>query len=521
LPTSLAMLGMCCILLMFSSCSKKASPPEETVFMAEETTPPAGRNENFTQSPKMVGYVSAVCINVRRSPGTQAPTAGHLFKGDRINIYEEQRSGGGVWYRMNDAAGYVAGWVSGRFVSGAPVKSDFTIPADYKEPRTPSVVTGVTAKYVGVEACRTCHNRPHGEFQLGEHGVWSYTYHNDAYKTLTRAYTRAIAKKRGVDDPVNDWRCKKCHVTAYGVPAERLGPDYSDEDGVGCEACHGPGGDYLLEHWEGKPGYANREAMGFRIFKDVAARENLCRSCHNELSPTYKPFNIEAFSAAIRHWQREYDYEKIAEELNKRAPAAEQAAKVPPKPIEPPPSTAPLSQEVSPPVVTTSKPAASQETSLPPTTTPVPAASRGASSPPVATPEPAKTEAVKDKPAPASATPAPPTTKPAGKSIAVPARLASVPRNMTFNKNGMEKGEVFFPHLSHNKYVKPEKEAENCQVCHHTTKAGAQPVACGDCHKLQPTIDTPNREKAFHGTCRNCHQEEQAGPQKCSECHST
>lgn len=403
---------------------------------------------------KSVGYISAMCLNVRDRAGTRSNIIGHLFQGDQVEILEDRSLGSRhQWHRVVDAAGFVEGWVYGRFVSGQQVETDFIIPDDYKEPKTPTIVEDISAKYVGVAACKSCHVKPHGEFKLGEYGVWRDHYHSDAFETLKKPYTKAFAKKRGVGDPLTDWRCRKCHVTAYGVPAERLARTYRDEDGVGCEVCHGPGGDYLTNHWPGTPDYEKRQEMGFRVLRDIEERDKFCRSCHNPLSPTYKPFNVETFSEAIRHWRSD-NFQAFADQKAASVPVAQQIAKVPPKPAP--------AQVISPPQP---KPVAK------------PAASNGG------------------------------------------ARLAGAPKETFLNQNGEKRGKVFFPHFAHHEYVQAEKEAENCIVCHHTTKPAERPVNCGTCHKVQPTAEAPSREKAFHGTCRDCHRELEVGPRQCTECH--
>jgi hypothetical protein len=440
--------------------------PEEEEGAATEAVVEA--NPNFSQPPTLSGYVTAICLNIRSDANNRAEVVGHLFKGDAVNIFESRNG----WSRINDAAGYVDGWVAGQYISGNPVPSGFTIPDDYKEPRTPTVVTTVSAKYVGVAACKQCHSRPHGEFPLGEYGVLSNHYHAVAYATLSRAYAKKAAERRGIANPLSDWRCLKCHVTAYGVAAERLGPDYTHQEGVGCEACHGPGGDYLNDHWEGKPGFAEREARGFRMFSNLQEREMMCRACHNELSPTYKPFNVEAFSKAIRHWDDSGDYAGIVENL-------------PPTPATTPPKPAPA----------------------PPP--PPPPASKAVSSAGLDFGKGGTKSAGQAK-----------VTETTAKASEEKDRLFNTPKDMMLDLNGT-KGKAFFPHFKHHKYVSAEKEAENCLVCHHTTKAGQRPVPCGDCHKMDPTPKTPNRQDAFHGNCRDCHREEGAGPQKCTECHKS
>ena len=47
--------------------------------------------------------------------------------------------------------------------------------------------------------------------------------------------------KAGVSgDPQKADACLKCHVTAHGVAAAQKDPTFTIDDGVGCEACHGP-----------------------------------------------------------------------------------------------------------------------------------------------------------------------------------------------------------------------------------------------------------------------------------------
>lgn len=425
-------------------------PPPEAVV----ATP----NTNFTRKPQKTGYISAICLNVRSEAGTGSEIVGHLFKGDRIDIYETK----GRWHLMVDETGYQNGWVSAAYTSSTPVKNEFPIPEDYKEPRTPTVIEGITAKYVGTVACQGCHSRPHGEFTMGEYGVWRDHYHADAYRTLSKSYAKEFARRRGIGDPAKDWRCVKCHVTAYGVPAERLGPHYSHEEGVACEACHGPASEYLIPHQRSGYDRDKLAAMGFRRYTSLEERDQMCRSCHNSLSPTFIGFRVTDFSKAIRHWSSEYTI------------------------VVNDPQQEPVIQARSP--VPTS--VETEDLTVPP---------------PVSVPEPAVTDTIPN-----------PDTKTASSGDD---RLDGVDAEWTLDLDG-RKGPVHFPHFAHNDYVSTEGEGEVCQVCHHQSKAGATPGNCTDgaCHKFQST-DVVKREKAFHGNCKVCHREEQAGPRKCSECH--
>lgn len=451
------------LLLALSACGRPdASPPAGAAA-------DAGVMENpmYVEKPSFFGYITATTLSVRGGPGTDAAAVGYLFKGDRVDIYETREVAGIPWLRIADAAGYLDGWVSGRFVSGTPVLPTPPPPTGYGERRTPTAVMTVTARYVGTAACQRCHSEPRGgPFPQGEYGVWINHYHAAAHRTLTRPYTRALAQqKRGVQDPATDWRCLKCHVTAYGVPAERLGPGYRHEDGVSCEACHGPGGDYLLSHWRGQRGFESREAAGFVIYRDLDDRDRLCRSCHNPLSPTYKPFNVASFSAAIRHWTGEHEVREVADEAEVAAEAPRPIAEAPPPRVD--------TLEAPPPVRTIVPPAAAAP--------------------------------------PPPAAPAPPARR-------APAARDEGPVDMVLGTRGT-RGRVPFPHRKHFEWVTPSPGAEACITCHHTSQRGETPDPCSSCHQMEATADAPSAEKAHHGTCKDCHREEQAGPRKCSECH--
>jgi hypothetical protein len=483
--------GLLCLVLLFA-CGKQEDAAKEDSWSGVDSTattqqvplatdvpvlePEILPNPNFARQVIKQGFVSTQCLNVRAGASRASEITGHVFKCDRLDIFEIQSG----WYRVNDAAGYVDGWVSAAFISDSSVPCDFVIPEDYKAPKTPTVDETVSAKYVGVAACVPCHDKPHAGFAKGPYGVWRDHFHAEALETLGRPYSKAFAKKRGIDDPVNDWRCRKCHVTAYGVSADRLGAKYRDEDGVGCEACHGPGGDYLNKHYGPNVNEQELKAMGFKVYSDLSQRDQLCRACHNELSPTYKPFNVEAFSAAIRHWGSEYTI-NVREENPTEVVIAE------PTPVEKP-KVEPVFEKFP---------------------DPPPVAERAKAADP---PKPA-----------AQPKPEPPQPKPAAKPAASGGgggRLAGVPDTWMLDLKG-EKGKVFFPHVKHQKYISGFKEAEVCLVCHHKSKANERPGNCSDgaCHKFEATA-VANREAAFHGSCRTCHREEGSGPQKCSECHS-
>jgi hypothetical protein len=162
-----------------------------------------------------------------------------------------------------------------------------------------ALTTGATEKpkhpYIGTEKCKLCHKT---EAQGKQYVLWSESKHAKAYATLAGEEAKAVAKKLGIDDPQKSDKCLKCHVTAFGVAAEFLGPKYTLEEGVGCEACHGPGGDYNKKAtMEG----ITRGEIAAASVGLVIPDEKLCVGCHNQESPTFKAFKYDEMAKKIAH----------------------------------------------------------------------------------------------------------------------------------------------------------------------------------------------------------------------------
>jgi hypothetical protein len=145
--------------------------------------------------------------------------------------------------------------------------------------------------YLGVQTCAgICHKT---EKQGNQLGIWQKTGHAQAYVTLTMPKAIDIAKAKGLAKPPSESpECLQCHT---------LKPDAGVDikDGVQCEVCHGPGSGYKgLSVMKDK---ARSIAAGMTEYKDDAAIEKQCRSCHNDKSPTAKEFNFAERWAKIRH----------------------------------------------------------------------------------------------------------------------------------------------------------------------------------------------------------------------------
>lgn len=146
-------------------------------------------------------------------------------------------------------------------------------------------------KYIGSAKCKTCHMTP----KSGEaYPIWQKSKHAKAYETLATEQAKKIASGMGINDPQKSDKCLSCHVTGFGVPDSLKEATLTLAEGVGCEACHGPGSEY--------------KAMA--IMKDrkkaiasglLIPDEKTCLACHNEKSPTYKPFKFQEMLQKIAH----------------------------------------------------------------------------------------------------------------------------------------------------------------------------------------------------------------------------
>lgn len=112
--------------------------------------------------------------------------------------------------------------------------------------------------YVGAKKCKICHKF--------EYDSWLTTKHAQAWGALK-------------PEEQKNAECAGCHSTGTTAKGELL-------EGVQCEACHGPGNDYRKT----------------KIMKDLKlAQENglvmptaeVCVTCHNKKSPTFKGFDFE------------------------------------------------------------------------------------------------------------------------------------------------------------------------------------------------------------------------------------
>lgn len=116
---------------------------------------------------------------------------------------------------------------------------------------------------VGSASCRSCHK--------SEHKGWNKHPHAQAMATLGADASRV--------------ECATCHATAKRYGGMGAAPSSMDElridEGVGCEACHGPGGEHVKA-----PTKDNIVHLGESC--PVCVLEGICTSCHTpEWDPTW------------------------------------------------------------------------------------------------------------------------------------------------------------------------------------------------------------------------------------------
>ncbi|MCX7833703.1 MAG: cytochrome c family protein [Ignavibacteria bacterium] len=152
-------------------------------------------------------------------------------------------------------------------------------------------------KYVGVTKCvSACHKT---ESQGKQLDIWKNSQHSKAWKTLETEQSKKIAIEKGYkENPTEIIECVKCHLLGREIKPDELTSTFEKEEGVQCESCHGPGSEYMkmsimkdknkcIEH-------------GMIVYDNI---ESLCIICHNESSPTYKPFEFETSWNKIKHYK--------------------------------------------------------------------------------------------------------------------------------------------------------------------------------------------------------------------------
>jgi hypothetical protein len=141
--------------------------------------------------------------------------------------------------------------------------------------------------YAGGANCAGCHSKkspskfPTEFVLMTEYDTWlGKDKHSQAFEVLTKPLAKKMGAILGLEPAKTD-ACLSCH--AVNVPPERQGSHFRLEDGVSCEACHGPAKKWLGEHqeysWRLKSG-KDKEALGMIDLRNPVTQAKVCLSCH-------------------------------------------------------------------------------------------------------------------------------------------------------------------------------------------------------------------------------------------------
>ena len=158
--------------------------------------------------------------------------------------------------------------------------------------------------FIGARKCKSCHGK---ELMGDQNATWRAGLHAQAFKTLSNSQSLAIAQGRGLSGPPSDAsECLVCHLTAFGIPEERIWKPLKREEGVQCESCHGPGRDFRK-----KKIMADIDKARANGLWDPGKDHGICLRCHNEASPTFDPHRYTLSDGSTSA----FDYDQAAERI--------------------------------------------------------------------------------------------------------------------------------------------------------------------------------------------------------------
>lgn len=154
--------------------------------------------------------------------------------------------------------------------------------------------------YVGAKKCILCHEEMDDSVKQ-----WQKSKQANAMDALKSKEAKEHSK-----DPENDPKCLKCHTTGFengGYSLDLHPKKRAKHEGVTCEACHGPGENYVevMVKADEEKKYGE-EVVNAAIAKGLIQKpdEKVCKSCHNEESPTFKKFDGKKLLEDAKHGEK-------------------------------------------------------------------------------------------------------------------------------------------------------------------------------------------------------------------------
>lgn len=147
---------------------------------------------------------------------------------------------------------------------------------------------GDEALHLGAASCAS--SLCHGSVQAfedspiarNEYIIWQSdryrNMHAKAFHKLQTPEAQSIARKLGLENAESAPECLVCHAD-HVAPALQ-GERFQLDDGVTCESCHGPAGEYIDAHVDKGQSREDMLAHGLYPTWDPEARGRLCLSCH-------------------------------------------------------------------------------------------------------------------------------------------------------------------------------------------------------------------------------------------------
>ena len=163
------------------------------------------------------------------------------------------------------------------------------------------------ASITGSDKCGECHQlKINGDQQ----SIWENSKHSLGYKSLLTQRAIDFAVKNGLEQPINNKLCLKCHTTVNHLAGVSKLISYRIEEGVGCESCHGAGSnyspakiktdDYLFIHSGGKKG-----------------DEKTCLECHSEKGNKEQKLKDDVCPFQSSDFIYNTEFDKIKHPVNK------------------------------------------------------------------------------------------------------------------------------------------------------------------------------------------------------------
>ena len=153
---------------------------------------------------------------------------------------------------------------------------------------SPSLRAPEGPKIVGVKICMSCHD---GDAMGFQSSVWRLSSHSLAFARLATPKAYEFARREGLaGEPQSSDACLRCHSTLGSFGAETV-PTFSIDEGVGCEACHGPGSEHIDR--------ASSDQMRTPLAGFMTNASDVCSRCHQGAHG--KPFDLETALQRVQH----------------------------------------------------------------------------------------------------------------------------------------------------------------------------------------------------------------------------